>query len=263
MNLPTPELVRPGVWWLHSTRGANVYLLEADDGSLALVDTGFPQSTPAILAQLAQLRRPLAAILITHRHFDHAGGAATLRRQTGARVVAGRGDCRPRDGRLELRTPVGRSHIARLLGSFLLPRPEPAPVDVAVEAQTEVLPGVLAIPTPGHTPGSLCFLVPRLNAAFVGDLVISHGGTLTRPLRMANADDHCYLQSLATFAAIAPQAGFPGHGAPVLDGFGEQLRQLAALPRRNGAAAFAPERLIRLASFARGFTRARRPRHPG
>jgi len=33
------DLLAPGLWWLHGTRGSNVYLVEADDGQLALVDT--------------------------------------------------------------------------------------------------------------------------------------------------------------------------------------------------------------------------------
>ncbi|WBL36296.1 hypothetical protein O0235_01540 [Tepidiforma flava] len=104
------------------------------------------------------------------------------------------------------------------------------PVAVAVERETGVLPGVRAVPVPGHTPGSLCFVADHLEAAFVGDLVISHGGELTRSLRWANHDDARYLQSIADFAAIAPPAGFPGHGAPVLEGFDAALRALAALP---------------------------------
>ncbi len=263
MTIAGPDPVLDGIWWLHSTRGSNVYLVEADDRSLALIDTGFSQSVPAILAQLDHFERPLAAILITHRHFDHAGGAAALRKATGALVVAGRGDCRLRDGRYELRTPIGRTHIARFVGSLVVPRPEPVPVDRAIESETEVLPGVVAVPTPGHTLGSLCFLVPRLGAAFVGDLVISHGGTLTRPLRMANTDDRLYLESLAAFAAIAPEAGFPGHGPPVLSEFGQRLRELAALPRRNGLAALSPVRFARLAFFGRSFALPRRPRRPG
>lgn len=260
-TVPGPEPFIDRVWWLHSTRGSNVYLLEANDHSLALVDTGFPQSSHPILEQLAYFDRPLAAILLTHRHFDHAGGAAAIHRATSAPVVAGRGDCRSRNGRLELRTPIGRSHLRRFLASPLLPRPEPVPVTFAIDTETEVLPGIWAVPTPGHTPGSLCFIVPSIGAAFVGDLVISHNGTLTRPLRLANADDALYLRSLAAFAEHAPEAGFPGHGAPILTGFGDRLRELAALPRQSPIP-LSPQRLARLAAFGRNFTSPRRARPP-
>ncbi|MEJ5222534.1 MAG: hypothetical protein WHT63_11075, partial [Tepidiforma sp.] len=110
-----------------------------------------------------------------------------------------------------------------------------------------------------HTPGSLCFIAEHLGAAFVGDLVISHGGELTRSLPWANHDDARYLQSIADFAAIAPPAGFPGHGTPVLDGFDTALRALAALPRRPLTPRTALERAVRLARFGAGFAARRRP----
>ncbi len=253
-----PEPLLPGVWWLEGTRGSNAYLVQADDGSLALVDPGFPGNLEALLLQLSAFDQPLAAILVTHAHLDHAGAAADLHRATGARIVAGRGDCRLAAGRLYLATGLGRSHVARWLGSKVAPPRQDAPVHVAVEEEQEVLPGLIAVPTPGHTPGSLCYLLPRASAAFVGDLVISHGGTLTRPLALANWNDARYLATLASFAERAPEAGLPGHGEPVLLGFGEALRELARLPRRRGLSALAPDRLVRLARFSRRFVSPRR-----
>jgi hypothetical protein len=63
--------------------------------------------------------------------------------------------------------------------------------------------------------------------------VISHTDTLARPLKMTNHDDAQYLASLSAFAEHAPEIGCAGHGPPVLEGFGAQLRELASLPRRG------------------------------
>jgi hypothetical protein len=65
----------------------------------------------------------------------------------------------------------------------------------------------------------------------VGDIVIHHGDRLTRPLRWANHDDALYLRTLAAFAAGAPPAGCPGHGPPLMEGFGDAMRILATIPR--------------------------------
>lgn len=259
MSPDAPEQVIPGVWWLHGTRGSNVFLVELPAGGLALVDTGFADSAPAILVAIEALGRPLEAILLTHRHRDHTGAAAAVAAATGAPVIAGAGDCRVRDGRPVLRSGIGRSHPVRLLGAFFRRRPAPVPVAVAVDRDADVLPGIRAVPVPGHTPGSLCFIAEHVGAAFVGDLVISHGGELTRSLRWANHDDARYLQSIADFAAIAPPAGFPGHGTPVLDGFDAALRALAALPRRPLTPRTALERAVRLVRFGAGFAARRRP----
>ncbi len=249
------DLLAPGLWWLHGTRGSNVFLVESDDGQLALVDTGFSSSGDAIVAEMDTLGLlpRLAAILLTHMHFDHAGAAGQLRAATGARLVAGRGDCYERHEKLFLRSRVGRTHIARLLSR----RAAPAPIDFAVASETEVLPGIRAIPAPGHTSGSLCYLVDRLGAAFVGDLVISHDGRLTRSMRLANQDDNVYLESLKTFAAGAPETGLTGHGEPILHGFGAALRDLAALPRRRGNGPIQRQRLTQMFRFARGMSRRR------
>lgn len=251
------DLLAPGLWWLHGTRGSNVYLVEADDGQLALIDTGFASSAEAIVSELTHtgLLSRLSTILVTHMHFDHAGAAGRLRESTGARLVAGRGDCFEREGRFLLCSRVGRTHLVRLLSG----RHKPAPVDLAVAGETEVLPGIRAIPAPGHTPGSLCYVVDRLGAAFVGDLVISHSGRLTRSMRLANHDDGLYLETLKTFAASAPEAGLPGHGVPVLKGFGEKLRELADLPRRPNSPGLQRERVGHMLRFASGMLRRRSP----
>lgn len=260
------DLLAPGLWWLHGTRGSNVYLVEADDGQLALVDTGFASSAPAILTEVGAHGGRLSAILLTHRHRDHSGAAAAVRAATGARLYIGRGDCLVRDGQAFLHTTVGRTHVARFLaGGLQQSHRADVPVDFPIDQQTEVLPGITAVPVPGHTPGSCCFLVDRLGAAFVGDLVISHGGELTRSMRLANHDDRQYLESIRQFAAVAPELGLPGHGEPVMSGFGVALRELAALPRRPLSPRTLAERAFRMTRFGRDLSRKRLPRahHPG
>ena len=252
--------VAPGIWWLHGTRGSNVYAVETDDQRAVLIDSGFASSAPAVLAELEglDLRGRLDAILLTHMHADHAGAANAIRRATGARVVAGRGDCVHRDGALALRPVTGRTHVGRLVLSRVAGKRETTPVDLAVEGETEVAPGIRAVPAPGHTPGSLCFVMGRCGAAFVGDLVISHPGRLSRPMRLANHNDGEYEDSLQRFALIAPGWGYPGHGDPVLGGFGETLRALAAQPRARGAW-LRRDRLGRIVRFTRRLLRERGP----
>lgn len=256
------EVVIPGVWWLHGTRGSNVFLVEADDGQLALVDTGFGASAREILREVEEVAggRPLAGILLTHYHADHAGSAAALHRATGAPIALGRGDCREHAGQLIVRPTVGRTHVARFIVRRLHgEESRPAVVAWPIDGEREVLPGIRAVPVPGHTGGSCVYEVPRLAAAFVGDLVISHGGSLSRSMRMANRDDDEYLATLASYAGRAPQHGFPGHGTPVLGSFGDGLRELAALPRRRPSPALFVGRAQRMFNFTRGLLRRRQP----
>jgi glyoxylase-like metal-dependent hydrolase (beta-lactamase superfamily II) len=247
-----------GLWWLHGTRGSNVFLVEADDGQLVIVDCGFGSSATATEREVHIVghERPLSAILLTHRHADHAGAAEQLRTATGAEVIAGMGDCVVMNGASILRPTLGRSHSGPMFRRF---GGEARVVHVAqaIDRETEVRPGIWAVPAPGHTPGSLCFVVDRLNAAFVGDLVISHAGRLTRSMRAANQDDRRYLETMHEFGAIAPEIGLPGHGVPVMAGFGDSLRDLAALPRRRGGPRTIASRAVRMAAFTHGMMRPR------
>jgi glyoxylase-like metal-dependent hydrolase (beta-lactamase superfamily II) len=258
------DVIAPGVWWLHETRGSNVFVVEASDGQLVIIDCGFPSSGEGIAGEMARIApgRSPSCILLTHAHVDHTGAAAALRERLGARVVAGAADCfLDEAGQAVLREPIGRSHRWRRFLHWLA-RSRPTAecvVDLPLTGECEIVPGVLAVPAPGHTPGSYCYIDTVRGIAFVGDLVISHRGRLTRPLRAANASDRRYLGTLREFAQRAPAAGCAGHGEPVMDDFAVALTDLAMMPRRRVTSlADSPRRFVRLIHFARMLTRTRR-----
>jgi len=261
------DRIAEGVWWLHGTRGSNVYAIEAG-GELALVDTGFRDSLVPILAELESIApgRRLHRILLTHAHRDHSGAAAALRSETGARVVAGIGDTHlDRSGFRVLASGPSRHRIVSRLARALARRPvivAGIEVDEALEGDGEVIPGLRAVHVPGHTAGSYCFVLDDRGIAFVGDLVISHPARLARPMAMTNADDRQYLESLAAFAATAPPSGCPGHGNPVIGTFAEAIRETASHPRRHILApSLLFERARMLARFTGRVARRRLPVH--
>ncbi len=269
--------VATGVWWLAGTRGSNVFAIELPGQQLAIVDSGFPGQAEAIVREIRSLPGEVtpSLLLLTHGHPDHAGSAGELRGHFGLEVVLGAADTRERAGRIVLderlsgrrppRGPVERlvRQLARRLGGrrggrFARQQGAPVPVDRVLTGEVEIVPGLLAVPVPGHTPGSYCFLAPGRGVAFVGDLVISHPGALSRPLALSNHDDEQFLRSLSSFATRAPEVGCPGHGEPLVGNFRRELLMLAALPRRS---LLSPRllwgRLRRLAGF-RGHLAGRR-----
>lgn len=265
MEVDLAEAIAPGVWWLHRTRGSNVFLAETASHGLILFDTGFSSSLPGILEEVEALRpgARITHLFLTHHHADHTGAAAALRGRYGALVVAGAADCRPDDrGRLLLRQQIGASHRWRRIRRRLVANGRPATevvVDRPLSGEVEIA-GVLAIPTPGHTPGSYCYLLPDRDLAVVGDLVISHRNGLVRPMKAANHDDEQYLHALSMFASRAPNIGCPGHGAAVSGGFHGQVTALASLQRRSRISPTgAWTRGKRMWQFARAMTRERRP----
>lgn len=129
------------------TDGIAVYVIKTSDG-LILMDTAVPQATGTIKDNIAKLGFRLADIkyiLNSHAHFDHTGGFAEIKKETGAQLIAGERDKPLLEGGYypgdEKDTDV----------SF-----PPVKVDRAVKEGDKVTLGDTTLTvhdTPGHTPG--------------------------------------------------------------------------------------------------------------
>jgi len=87
-NTPREPFRVHGNTWYVGTDGLSSILIETDAG-LILVDGGLPQSAQLIDANIRELGfdpLDIQAILVSHAHFDHAGGVAALQRLTRASV---------------------------------------------------------------------------------------------------------------------------------------------------------------------------------
>ena len=70
------------------------YLIKTPAGDI-LLDGGLPETAPMIEKNIATLGfhlKDVKYLLNSHAHFDHAGGLAELKRATGAKMLASRGD---------------------------------------------------------------------------------------------------------------------------------------------------------------------------
>jgi len=212
--------IAPAIHLVEHLRGSNVYLLE--DDRLALIDTGMPGNSEAILSFIRSLGRDpaeLAHIVITHGHMDHAGSATELRRMTGAKVVAHTGEtARKRDGTSVLNVDYseakpwvrGLSHLVRFT---------PCVVDVPAK-DGDTLPylnGLQVVHTPGHTRGSMCPLLVERGVLFVGDTIINNKDRLSRPLPLGS-DTRESEESLARVAQLDFETCCFGHGPTITAG---------------------------------------------
>jgi len=139
----------------------SVFLLDAGEGQVALVDAGNDPEGKAILKALE--RRKLGpdavrAIFLTHGHRDHTAGAHLFR---GAEVMALGPDVRLAQGEVKGRAPLTR---------WFPPNDQPAQVTRVVKDGETVRVGNLEVQVysvPGHTPGSAVYLAR--NVLFFGD----------------------------------------------------------------------------------------------
>jgi glyoxylase-like metal-dependent hydrolase (beta-lactamase superfamily II) len=179
--------VAPGV---HRVEDAycNWYLVE-DGRRLTVVDAGVPTSWASLLAALAQLGREpvdVAAVVLTHAHFDHIGFAERARATLGVEVWV------PEDDVPLTRHPLQYAHERSPLG-YVLREPGARPIFAALarsraffpkpiahvrrfraDGEALPLPGALRpVATPGHTLGHCALALDGRDAVIAGDALVT------------------------------------------------------------------------------------------
>ncbi len=154
---------------------STVYMLDAGNGQVALIDAGNDTAGAAILDALGKRNAGagnVAAIFITHAHPDHDAAIAVF---TKATVYA-----------MNAEVPVAEakeaygSLFSRVMGRY---NPHPFQVTHPLENGEKVTVGnleVTAFAVPGHTPGSAAYLTQGV--LYLGDAaMINSDGTVRGP----------------------------------------------------------------------------------
>jgi glyoxylase-like metal-dependent hydrolase (beta-lactamase superfamily II) len=209
----------------------NSFLLEAEDGSLTVLDAGTKRAPKTVLAALDQLgkqRQDVTQLLLSHAHVDHAGGAAALKTATGSRVgTHEREAVYLREGRMPV--PDSSTRGGRLMarlpgGGFAKVDVEDTFVDGAV---LPVADGLTVVHTPGHTPGHCAFLHVPSGVLITGDALFNVRGLRYSP-KTPCTDVRLSRTSAARLGELDfTVAGFT-HGAHVATGAQQAVRAFLA-----------------------------------
>jgi glyoxylase-like metal-dependent hydrolase (beta-lactamase superfamily II) len=140
-------------------------------------------------------RRPIA-IVLTHHHEDHVGGAEAFARELGLPLWAHR--------KTAERLPTLR--IDRMLEDG-----DELTLDGDVPQRWRVL------HTPGHAVGHVCLHETTTRVLVVGDMVASVGTILIAP---GEGDMSEYLEQLDRLAKLDADVALPAHGDPIAAGVG-------------------------------------------
>lgn len=159
--------------------GTNTWVVGEDPS--VVIDPG-PDDSGHLLAVLDEAE-PVAAILVTHRHPDHAPGAVRLATVASAAAYA----MRPEEGE----RPIRHNQVLEVGGL-----------------------AIRAIHTPGHTSDHLVFFLESERALFTGDAVLGRGTSVIDP---PEGDMAAYIRSLQQMRGLAPRTIYPGHGPAVFD----------------------------------------------
>lgn len=197
---PRIEFV-PGVWALpvrtRTLPPASCTNVWIPGGTLfAVVDPG--SSEPGEIEKILHIARRRAAdgaapdaVLLTHHHRDHVGGAEQVAAALGVPIAA--------HAETLSRLPVVAGGAARR------PLADGDVLDLG-GLRLEVL------HTPGHAPGHLALFDRSRRLLIAGDLV---SGLSTILVGFADGDMDLYLDSLRRVAALNPATVLPSHGPPL------------------------------------------------
>jgi hydroxyacylglutathione hydrolase len=199
---------------------ANVYLLKGKQP--LLIDSG-PHGRAAEVESWLKSHgvapEQLAAVILTHGHADHAGGAYGLAKKRGIPVWAGAGD--------EDMLTQGKNRplqpttlIAGLIRIGVdLPYPAYTP-DTLISGPVDLKPYGIngqVVPLPGHTHGSLIVVLDDNNSAIVGDLL--RGGVLNNSLPRVHFFHENRAQTQWQLWKLLEHEGiktfYPGHFGPL------------------------------------------------
>jgi glyoxylase-like metal-dependent hydrolase (beta-lactamase superfamily II) len=197
--------------------GTNTYLVGARRP--ILLDTG--AGIAGYIALLTGFLRSegedeVSRVILTHRHVDHIGGVADVRRT------------------------FPRVPVAKLVkNDAALPVPMEPLADGTVTRGDGVT--LHAVYTPGHASDHLCYYLPEERALFTGDLILGGSTTVIPP---DDGDLGDYLASLRRVLDLDVQRIYPAHGPvleparPVIEGYiAHRLERDAQIVEAVGAGA--------------------------
>jgi glyoxylase-like metal-dependent hydrolase (beta-lactamase superfamily II) len=192
--------------WVAET---NCYVVAPASGGPAVVIDA-PPDPEGVGAILAKHDLTPVALLVTHGHIDHAGGAGAVVRATGVQAYV-----HPDDDYLTLH-PVDQ---LRMLFGVAIDENEAAPFappdryEALAGGQQLELAGLTfeVLHTPGHTPGHCCFLLRDDGVLFSGDQLFA--GSIGRT-DLPGGDYDTLMQSMVSQVLPLPEDTevLPGHG---------------------------------------------------
>lgn len=175
----------------------NSYVMDNGKDAIAIDVGGDPSP---MLQYLQEHKLNLAAICLTHLHFDHLYGVADLASVTGAPVYTPEADA-----------PIADTEAARGGIWGMPPVPEFPSKNLPLGSITIGGMPCMALSTPGHTPGGVSFYFPDEKAVFTGDALFYRSlGRTDFPM----GNHQLLLQSIHEKLFTLPDdvKVYPGHG---------------------------------------------------
>jgi glyoxylase-like metal-dependent hydrolase (beta-lactamase superfamily II) len=173
-ELYTMRMIKKGflyqVTFMPAVFPVNCYLVEEGDG-LTLIDAALPYSAKGILKAAEKIGKPITKIVLTHAHEDHVGALDSIKEVIpDVPVYISHRDHRLMNGDRSLDQHEEQTPIKGGVPKKLKTR-----ANVLLKEGDQVG-SLIAIESPGHTPGLMSFLDTRTKALIAGDAFQTRGG---------------------------------------------------------------------------------------
>jgi glyoxylase-like metal-dependent hydrolase (beta-lactamase superfamily II) len=204
----------------------SVYLLDGG-GELALIDAGTGLETDQLLGHVKSAGyepEEIKYLLLTHGHYDHAGGCRELYDRLGVKVLAS-----PEVAYFVEKGDEEGICLARAKRAGMYPEEcelRPCPVEEVVREGDVLEIGearVRTINTPGHSAGHVCYLVEGPSPTlFSGDSVLAGGRIILQNIPDCLLEE--YVTTIKVLSELKVERLLPGHGVFALQRGREHLQ---------------------------------------
>jgi glyoxylase-like metal-dependent hydrolase (beta-lactamase superfamily II) len=213
----------------------SAHLLVDGDG-LVLVDAGLmgiAEKLARLLKRIGRSPSELQAILLTHGHLDHTGGASRIQRETGASVWIHPADREHVAGRVRYQSWARVCGLLESTGRLAMRfNPPEVTSDLSDGRRLPWWGGLRVVHLPGHTPGHCGFFCERTGWLLSGDVFASYRWSVHLPPRILNREQDGVRASLVKVDAMDLGGVIPSHYDVLQPEL--HLRRLRGLARRRG-----------------------------
>jgi glyoxylase-like metal-dependent hydrolase (beta-lactamase superfamily II) len=226
---------------IRALKTASLYEIRVD-GFVGLVDSGMNESTIKSLNSSGLDVRNVDLLMLTHLHVDHVGGSLAIQELSGCKIAMGEQDYRILVGIAEDPDGFKKRYVKRAIENGFpldlessivkgLPFSSEArrflelKVDTPIKGDGTLGHGMSYLSVPGHSPGSVAFVIQEQGIMFAGDHILQritpNIGVYEEEMDMLGE----YLKSLEKVRLRNFKACLPGHGGP-FDGIAGRIDEI-------------------------------------